>query len=64
MTIRLSEDDCQTWPIARTLHTGPAAYSDLVLCADGAIGCLYECGEEHAYQRLTFARFAREWLTG
>jgi hypothetical protein len=35
-----------------------------VICADGAIGCLYECGEEHAYQRLTFARLTSDWLTG
>jgi len=62
MTVRLSEDGGTTWPVARMLHQGPAAYSCLCGLPDGSIGCLYEAGEEAGYERLTFARFTREWL--
>ncbi len=63
MTVRLSQDDCKTWPSAKELQGGPAAYSDLVVLPDGTIGCLYERGEKSAYERITFARFSLEWLT-
>ncbi len=64
MTVRISQDDCQTWPAAKELHAGPSAYSDLVVLPDGTMGCLYERGEKGAYERITFARFSLEWLMG
>ena len=64
MTIRLSRDGGRTWPIAKVLHEGPAAYSDMVLLPDGHVGCLYERGDGHAYEKLTFARFSLDWLSG
>jgi len=63
MTIRLSYDEGQSWPVAKVIHDGPSAYSDLVVLPDGTIGCLYECGEKHAYERIAFARFALPWLS-
>jgi len=63
MTVRLSNDSGATWPVAKTLHTGPAAYSSLVVLKDGNIACLYERGEKGPYERLTFARFSLKWLT-
>ncbi len=57
MTVRMSEDECRTWPLAHVLWFGPSAYSDLCVAPDGSIGCLYECGKEHPYETLTFARF-------
>jgi len=63
LTVRLSRDEGTTWPAGRILHTGPAAYSDLVLLPDGGIGCLYERGAEHAYETITFARLTLNWLT-
>jgi sialidase-1 len=63
MTVRMSLDETQTWPIARTLWEGPSAYSDLVTLADGTIGCLFERGDEHPYEKITFARFPLAWLT-
>ncbi len=60
MTIRLSYDECKTWPVARTLHAGSAAYSCLVVLPDRSIGCLYERDD---YTKVTFARFTLEWLT-
>ena len=64
MTVRLSYDEGRTWPVAMTLHAGPAAYSCLTVLADLTVGCLYECGEKKPYEKITFARFSAEWLTG
>jgi sialidase-1 len=63
MTVRLSYDDGATWPVAKLLHAGPAAYSALAVLPDGIIGCLYERGQKTAYEEITFARFTLEWLT-
>ena len=63
LTVRLSYDECKTWPISKVLWAGPSAYSDLVVAADGKIGCLFECGEKKAYETLTLALFTLEWLT-
>jgi len=57
MTVRLSRDDGLTWPISKTLHPGPAAYSDLVILPTGQPACLYEAGEKHPYESIIFARF-------
>jgi sialidase-1 len=62
MTVRLSEDGGRTWPMARVLHAGPAAYSSLTVLPDQTIGCLYERGEKSAYDNVTLARFSLEWL--
>ena len=64
LTVRMSADDGKTWPIARLLHAGPAAYSCLTVFGNGDIGCLYEGGEKQAYEKLIFARFSSEWLKG
>jgi sialidase-1 len=62
LTVRLSQDEGKTWPIAKELHGGPAAYSCLTVLPDGAIGCLYERGERSPYERVTLARFSLQWL--
>lgn len=64
MTVRFSPDDGATWTAARELHAGPAAYSSLVTLRGGWIGCLYERGDQNPYEKVTFARFTRKWLTG
>ena len=63
MTVRLSYDECRTWPVSRLLYAGPAAYSDLCVAPDKSICCLYERGTENAYERITLARFSLDWLT-
>ncbi len=62
MTVKLSPDDGQSWPVARVVHEGLAAYSSLTSLKDGRIGLLYERGERRAYDVITFARFDRRWL--
>lgn len=63
MTVRLSRDEGRTWPVARALHDGPAAYSCLAAFQDGTLACLYERGEKQPYERITLARFNLAWLT-
>ena len=58
MTVRASFDDGTTWPVAKVIHSGPAAYSCLVSLADGDFGCLYEAGEKHAYETIVFHRLS------
>ena len=62
LTLRLSPDEGRTWPVACTIQAGPAAYSDLALLPDGSIGCLYEGGENSAYDAIRFARVPFAWL--
>jgi len=63
MTIRLSYDEGQSWPVAKSLHAGPSAYSSLAVLPGGGMACLYERGDDSAYETLTLARFALDWLT-
>ena len=62
LTVRLSRDDGRTWPIARILHPGPAAYSCLAALPNSDVGCLYERGSANPYETITFARFDLVWL--
>jgi sialidase-1 len=62
LTVRLSEDDGESWPVSRTVHAGPAAYSDLALARDGSVLCLYESGEKGPVERLRLVRFSINWL--
>ena len=63
LTVRLSYDEGRTWPVARQIHAGPAAYSCLTILSDQTAACLYERGEKSAYEKISFARFNVEWLT-
>jgi sialidase-1 len=62
MTVRMSEDEGATWPVARVVHEGPAAYSSLVVLPDRSIGLLFERGDRSPYERITFVRLTLEWL--
>jgi sialidase-1 len=63
MTVRLSYDEGNTWPVAKLLNAGPSGYSCLTVLSDMQIGCLYERGEHSSTEKVTFARFSLEWLT-
>jgi sialidase-1 len=63
LTIRASFDDGATWPAARVVHAGTAAYSDLAVLPDGRIGCLYEAGQKKSYESIRFARVPLEAIT-
>ena len=58
LSIKLSNDDGNTWPINKTLDAGPSAYSDLAVLPDGTVLCLYEGKAD-----IAVARFNLEWIT-
>ena len=62
LTVRVSYDEGATWPVSKEIHTGPAAYSNLAMLPDKSIGCLFERGEKHSYEKITLARFPLNWL--
>jgi sialidase-1 len=64
LTAKVSTDDGKTWSAGRTIQPGPAAYSSVAFLKDGTIGVLYETGKVHPYEKISFARFNLEWLTG
>lgn len=64
MTIHVSEDDGETWPVRRVVEPGWSAYSDLAVTRRGTILCFYGRGERASFagDRLTVARFNLEWI--
>ncbi len=48
LTVRLSYDECNTWPVARTLDADMTHYSDLAVLPDMTVACLYEAGAGNA----------------
>lgn len=62
LVVRGSVDEGARWSLAKTLHKGPAAYSDLVVLEDGTIGCLFEAGEKGPYEKIVFASFSADEL--
>lgn len=71
LSIKLSYDEGQTWPVNKSLEPGYSAYSDLAVLPDGTILCFYEHGrtaksadkKPTSYAGLTLARFNMLWLT-
>ena len=61
MTVRLSYDEGQTWPVSKVIDPGPAAYSDLVVLENMDIGLLYEQGNQGG---IVYTSFTLEWLSG
>lgn len=58
LTLKLSRDHGETWPVQKTLDPGASAYSDLAVLPDGSVLCLFESGEQ-----IRAARFNLEWLS-
>ena len=68
LSIKISRDEGNTWPINKLLEDGPSTYSDLAVTKSGNILCFYGSAGNNqgmtAYSggRLTLARFNLEWL--
>ena len=60
MTVKMSYDEGETWPIARVIEPGQSQYSCLTVLPDLIIGLIYEA---KPYKYLRFARFNLEWLS-
>jgi sialidase-1 len=66
LSIKLTYDEGETWPVNKVLEPGFSGYSDLAVEKDGTILCFYERGSADGKSRigpLTVARFNLEWLT-
>ena len=64
MTVRLSFDEAQTWPVKKLIHAGPSSYSGLIRFPNGDVGLVFEGGEKHRREWIRFTRLPLEWLTG
>jgi sialidase-1 len=68
LSVKVSDDEGQTWKINKTLEPGPSMYSDLAVTQSGTILCFYgssgegKGGAAFAGGQLTLARFNLEWL--
>jgi sialidase-1 len=61
LTLRISDDGGVTWPIARTIYAGPAAYSAVAELANGDLGVLFE---KDPYGNLDYVRLPLAALAG
>ena len=59
MTVRVSYDEGETWPVSRLVNPGSSAYSSLTRLPDGRIGLLYECDD---YREIAFVAMELGWL--
>ena len=57
LSIKVSRDDGETWPVNKTLDPEPSAYSDLAVLPDGTVLCLYEAKSD-----IVMARFDLDWI--
>jgi sialidase-1 len=67
LTVKMSLDDCQTWPVSKVLEPGQSSYSDLAQTLDGTILCMYEdqmVTRQNDTKFVTVARFDLDWLKG
>jgi sialidase-1 len=68
VSVKLTYDEGQTWPVSKSLEPGFSGYSDLAVLPDGTALCFYERGSvdgksSYSTGLLTVARFNLEWLT-
>ena len=59
MSIWYSTDEGLNWSAPRSVYSGGAAYSDMVLLEDRTVGLLYE---KNPYSRITFTSFSPDFL--
>jgi sialidase-1 len=68
LTLRMSCDECRSWPVSRIVAAGGAGYSGLVVAPDKTILCFYETLREDDDGRLQYtgdielARLNLPWL--
>lgn len=67
VSVQLSYDEAQTWPVAKSLEPGNSGYSDLAVLPDHTVLCFYERDsiddKTPKAALLTVAHFNLEWLT-
>ena len=69
VTVYLSEDGGETWPVGRRVYTGYSAYSTLEVLNDGSVAILVEEGKWDSALpgddgfNITYYNFTIDWLT-
>ena len=66
LTVKMSYDEGQSWPISKVIESGLSGYSALTVCPDKSILALFErgaLGSQSTDDYLTLARFNLAWLT-
>ena len=64
LTVRLSYDEGETWPVERVLDPGPAGNLNAIGLPDGRIAVLYEGGSRQIFREtIYFATCTVNWLT-
>ena len=64
LTLKMSEDDGKTWPVARLLHQGSSGYSDVAVAQDKTIYVIYEGVLDRGAKAnsITVLRFDLAWI--
>lgn len=70
LTIRMSYDEGETWPVSKVIDPGIAGYSDLAVTPNGLIHCFYEGGSiagsggnQYKNTHMSVVSFDLRWLT-
>lgn len=65
VSVKLSRDEGQTWPVNKSIEPGPSMYSDIAVTKAGTILCFHGRGTKPGFAGagLTLTRFNLEWLT-
>lgn len=58
LTVRLSRENGNTWPVETRLHDGPSGYSTMVMMPNGRVGVLAEVGTDNFTERIRFYSLA------
>ena len=61
-TVRLSEDDGETFTYSRELKEDDFCYCSLALMPDGKVGTLFEPNQE--CKSIVFTKFSLDWIKG
>lgn len=66
LTVKLSFDSGESWPIQKVLNEGPSGYSDMAIGKDGTVYCLYETNTSTKgwNYSLVLKKFNVNWLKG
>ena len=62
MTVWVSTDGAESWPVKRLIYEGPSIYSSLAADKHGNVYLLFESGDENLYEKITLVRFDLTWL--
>ena len=63
-TVRLSEDDGETFSYSRVVMAGLFGYCSLTQLPDGKIGAFMEIDPDQKALRMVFTRFSLDWIRG